>query len=79
MSGRRDLATRRMPDLTARLSSNFDRHGGMNNLTKILGIVFAPILMQNPRPATIQWRAEDNGRPNPSARLDQNTKMTGLG
>jgi len=51
----------------------------MNNLTKILGIVFAPILMQNPRPATIQWRAEDNGRPDHSARLDQNTKMTGVG
>ncbi len=68
-----------MPDLTARLFSKFVRRGGMNNLIKIMGIVFAPILMQNPRPATIQWRAEDNGRPDHSARLDQNTKMTGVG
>ena len=68
-----------MPGLTTRLFSKFAWHGGMNNLTKILGIVFAPILMQTPRPASIQGRAEDNGWPNTSARLDQNTKMTGLG
>jgi len=79
---------RRMPDLTTRLFSKFVRHGGMNNLTKILGIVFAPILMRNTlksnrdypfRAATIQWRAEDNGRPGHFARLDQNTEITGVG
>ncbi len=59
-----------MPDLTARLFSKFVQRGGMNNLTKIMGIVFAPILMQNPRPVIIQWPAEDNGRLDRSARLD---------
>ncbi len=79
MSGRCDRATWRMPHLTARLFSKLVRRGGMNNLTEIMGIVFVPILMQNLRPATIQWPAEDNGRPDRSARLDWNTKMTGLG
>jgi hypothetical protein len=63
-----------MPDLTARLFSKFVRRGGMNNLTKIMGIVFVPILMQNPRPATIQWPAEDNGRRDRSAALIRTLK-----
>jgi hypothetical protein len=63
-----------MPDLTARLFSKFVRRGGMNNLTKIMGIVFVPILMQNPRLATIHWPAEDNGRRDRSATLIRTLK-----
>jgi hypothetical protein len=63
-----------MPDLTARLFSRFVRRGGMNNLKKIMGIVFLPILMQNLRPAAIQWPAEDNGRRDRSATLIRTLK-----
>jgi hypothetical protein len=63
-----------MPDLTARLLSKFVRRGGMNNLTKIMGIVFVPILMQKLRPATIQLPAEDNGRRDRSAALIRTLK-----
>jgi len=74
MSGRCERATRRMPDLTARLFSKFVRRGDMNNLTKIMGIVFVPILMQNPRPDAIQRPAEDNGRRDRSATLIRTLK-----
>jgi hypothetical protein len=63
-----------MPDLTARPFSKFVRRGGMNYLTKIMGIGFVPILMQNPRPAAIQWPAEDNGRRDRSATLIRTLK-----
>jgi hypothetical protein len=46
----------------------------MNNLTKIMGIVFVPILMQNLRPVAIQWPAEDNGRRDRSATLIRTIK-----
>ncbi len=70
-------ATQKMPDLTTRLSNRSFQYRDVNNLSKILGIVFAPVLMQNLqksdrdtpfRPVTIARRADPYGRPVHSGR-----------